>query len=168
MKTRTKLALLTAALAALALGSFAWAGIPDGNGTIHACYDKTTGALRVTDPDTNKPKGCTVKEAAIEWYRGSREADTYISRFGNGTGNAVATQMPCTLGEVELTAGSRAAAGVPAIGQLLPIAQNIALFALLGDKYGGDGKTTFALPDLRPVTPNGMTYSICIYGDWPS
>ena len=70
--------------------------------------------------------------------------------------------------EVELTAGSGAAAGVPANDQLLPIAQNVALFALLGDKYGGDGKTTFALPDLRPVTPSGMTYSICIYGDWPS
>jgi microcystin-dependent protein len=70
--------------------------------------------------------------------------------------------------EVELTAGSGAAAGVPANDQLLPIAQNVALFALLGDKYGGDGKTTFALPDLRPVTPSGTTYSICIYGDWPS
>jgi microcystin-dependent protein len=34
-------------------------------------------------------------------------------------------------------------------GQLLPIAQNTALFALLGTTYGGDGRTTFALPDLR-------------------
>jgi microcystin-dependent protein len=34
-------------------------------------------------------------------------------------------------------------------GQLLPIAQNQAIFALLGTTYGGDGKTTFALPDLR-------------------
>ena len=34
-------------------------------------------------------------------------------------------------------------------GQLLPINQNQALFALLGTTYGGDGKTTFALPDLR-------------------
>lgn len=34
-------------------------------------------------------------------------------------------------------------------GQLLPIAQNTALFALLGTTYGGDGQTTFALPDLR-------------------
>jgi hypothetical protein len=168
MKTRTKLALFSAALAALALGSFAWAAIPDATGTIHACYDKNTGALRVTNPETNVPKGCMAKEAAVEWYKGSPAADTYISRFGNDTGNAVTTQMPCTLGEVKLTAGSRAAAGVPAIGQLLPIAQNVALFALLGDKYGGDGKTTFALPDLRPVTPNGMTYSICIYGGWPS
>jgi microcystin-dependent protein len=34
-------------------------------------------------------------------------------------------------------------------GQLLPIAQNTALFALLGTTYGGNGTTTFALPDLR-------------------
>lgn len=34
-------------------------------------------------------------------------------------------------------------------GQLLPIAQNTALFSLLGTNYGGDGRTTFGLPDLR-------------------
>lgn len=34
-------------------------------------------------------------------------------------------------------------------GQLLPIAQNQALFSLLGTSFGGDGVTTFALPDLR-------------------
>ena len=34
-------------------------------------------------------------------------------------------------------------------GQLLPIAQNTALFSILGTIYGGDGRTTFALPDMR-------------------
>jgi microcystin-dependent protein len=34
-------------------------------------------------------------------------------------------------------------------GQLLPISQNTALFSLLGTYYGGDGKSTFALPDLK-------------------
>jgi microcystin-dependent protein len=34
-------------------------------------------------------------------------------------------------------------------GQLMPISQNTALFALLGTTYGGDGKSTFALPDLQ-------------------
>jgi microcystin-dependent protein len=38
-------------------------------------------------------------------------------------------------------------------GQLLPIAQNSALFSLLGTTYGGDGRTTFALPDLRGRVP---------------
>ena len=34
-------------------------------------------------------------------------------------------------------------------GQLLPLSQNTALFSLLGTTYGGDGKSNFALPDLR-------------------
>ena len=41
-------------------------------------------------------------------------------------------------------------------GQMLSIAQNQALFALLGTTYGGNGQTTFALPDLRGRTPIGM------------
>jgi microcystin-dependent protein len=38
-------------------------------------------------------------------------------------------------------------------GQLLPISQNTALFSLLGTTYGGDGKTTFALPDFQGRVP---------------
>lgn len=38
-------------------------------------------------------------------------------------------------------------------GQLLTIAQNTALFSLLGTTYGGDGRTTFALPDMRSRAP---------------
>ena len=38
-------------------------------------------------------------------------------------------------------------------GQLLPISQNTALFSLLGTVYGGDGKSTFALPDLQGNVP---------------
>ena len=38
-------------------------------------------------------------------------------------------------------------------GQILPISQNTALFALLGTVYGGDGKSTFALPDMQGNAP---------------
>jgi microcystin-dependent protein len=41
-------------------------------------------------------------------------------------------------------------------GQLLSIGQNSALFSLLGTIYGGNGQTTFALPDLRSRVPVGM------------
>jgi microcystin-dependent protein len=41
-------------------------------------------------------------------------------------------------------------------GQLLPINQNTALFSLLGTTYGGNGVTTFALPDLRGRTANAF------------
>ena len=40
-------------------------------------------------------------------------------------------------------------------GQILPIAQNQALFAILGTQYGGDGRNTFALPDFRGRAPIG-------------
>jgi microcystin-dependent protein len=38
-------------------------------------------------------------------------------------------------------------------GQLMPLSQNTALFSLLGTYYGGDGKSTFALPDLQGAAP---------------
>lgn len=45
-------------------------------------------------------------------------------------------------------------------GQTLPIAQNQALFSLLGTTYGGNGQTTFQLPDLRSRTPVGFGQSV--------
>ncbi len=54
------------------------------------------------------------------------------------------------IGEVRIFAGNYAPRGWALCdGQLLSISQNTALFSLLGTYYGGDGTTTFALPDLR-------------------
>lgn len=54
------------------------------------------------------------------------------------------------LGEITLMPISFAPKGwAPCNGQILPINQNQALFALLGTTYGGDGRTTFALPNLN-------------------
>ena len=51
-------------------------------------------------------------------------------------------------------------------GQILPIAQNTALFSILGTTYGGDGRTTFALPKLdSPIA--GAHYIICLNGLYP-
>lgn len=72
-----------------------------------------------------------------------------------------------TLGQIILSAGS-VVNGVPCNGQILPISGNPALFSLLGTRFGGDGVTTFALPDLRDVAPNGLTYSILTQGVFPS
>ncbi|MFN8498224.1 MAG: tail fiber protein [Anaerolineae bacterium] len=53
-------------------------------------------------------------------------------------------------------------------GQLLPISQNMPLFSLLGTTYGGDGRTTFALPDLKGKEPHpNMHYCIALMGVWP-
>ena len=58
------------------------------------------------------------------------------------------------IGEIRMFAGNFAPAGWAFCdGQLLPIAENEALFTLLGTTYGGDGQVTFALPDLRGRAP---------------
>jgi hypothetical protein len=97
-------------------------------------------------------------------------ADAFIGRFGTNTNNAAAANgETCTLGQILLTASpSVTAGGVPADGQILPISQNTALFSLLGTTYGGNGTSTFALPDLRGLAPNNMTYSICDLGVFPA
>lgn len=60
------------------------------------------------------------------------------------------------LGSIGIFAGNFAPRGwAKCEGQLLPIASNSALFSLLGTTYGGDGRTTFALPDLRGRIPKG-------------
>ena len=56
--------------------------------------------------------------------------------------------------EIRIFAGNFAPTGWALCnGQLMPISQNTALFSLLGTTYGGDGKTTFALPDLQGRAP---------------
>jgi microcystin-dependent protein len=58
------------------------------------------------------------------------------------------------IGEIILFAGNFAPRGWAFCnGQLLAISQNTALFAILGTTYGGNGQTTFALPDLRGRVP---------------
>ena len=68
------------------------------------------------------------------------------------------------LGEIRMFAGNFAPVGwAMCNGQTLAISTNTALFSLLGTTYGGNGQTTFALPDLRsrvPVHPgqgNGLS-----------
>ncbi|KAA3622298.1 MAG: phage tail protein [Bacteroidetes bacterium] len=72
------------------------------------------------------------------------------------------------IGEITMFAGNFAPRGWALCnGQLLPISEHTALFSLIGTYYGGDGRTTFALPDLRgrvaihPGTgPDLSTYSL--------
>src|SRR6267142_1593544 len=58
------------------------------------------------------------------------------------------------IGEIRMFAGNFAPAGwMFCEGQLLPISENETLFNLIGTTYGGDGQSTFALPDLRGRLP---------------
>jgi microcystin-dependent protein len=69
---------------------------------------------------------------------------------GLGGTSAQACSPESYLGSVCMTAATFCPRGYfEAQGQLISIAQNSALFALLGTTYGGNGQTTFALPDLR-------------------
>jgi microcystin-dependent protein len=66
------------------------------------------------------------------------------------------------VGEIRMFGGNFAPAGwMFCDGQLLPISENETLFQLIGTTYGGDGQSTFALPDLRGRLPvhqgNGVT-----------
>ncbi len=58
------------------------------------------------------------------------------------------------VGEIRMFGGNYAPAGwMMCDGQLLPISENETLFNLIGTTYGGDGQSTFALPDLRGRAP---------------
>jgi microcystin-dependent protein len=73
----------------------------------------------------------------------------FPSRDGSGSGDI-------TLGSIRTFAGNFApGSDAETNGQLLSISQNTALFSLLGTTYGGNGQTTFALPNLQERTPIG-------------
>jgi microcystin-dependent protein len=62
--------------------------------------------------------------------------------------------MEPLLGEIRIFAGSFAPQGWALCdGQVLDIQENVALFSIIGTTYGGNGTTTFALPDLRNRVP---------------
>ncbi len=136
--------------------------------TIHGCENTKTGALSVR-LSSACPKGTT----AVSWNTtGPQGPAGTTGVFGTttntGPGDDAASNPYCYIGQIVLSAGRTAPPGsVPASGQTLYINENQALFALLGVMYGGNGTTTFKLPDLRKSAPNGLTYSICVTGIYP-
>jgi len=80
--------------------------------------------------------------------------------------------MEGTIGEIRLFAGNFEPRNWAFCdGQLMPINDNQSLYSILGTAYGGDGRTTFALPkvdNLPCQSKTGLRYIICIYGIYPS
>lgn len=71
------------------------------------------------------------------------------------------------MGVVKLFAGSYAPEGYQECdGRLIRITENQALFSIIGTTYGGDGRTTFALPKLDPM--GGCRHVICVRGLYPA
>ena len=127
--------------------------------TIHGCVNAKTGALSVLlKSDAKCPKGTK----SLSWNQTGPAGTTGL--FGTKTNKAATASggATCTLGQVILTAGKTASVGtLLANGQILPISKNTALFSLLGTEYGGNGTSTFALPNLQKSAPDGLSYSIC-------
>jgi hypothetical protein len=114
------------------------------------------------------PKGSTGSTGATGPKGATGPAGPGTNVFGTGTQSAAyGYGAQCTIGQVILSVGT-IANGLPANGQELPPAQFPQLFSLIGTQFGGDGTTGFALPDLNAAAPNGLTYSICIYGVMPT
>jgi len=99
----------------------------------------------------------------------------FVGRFGDG--GAIGTDETVGTGcfsggfvaQVFLFAGNFPPSGAAfAHGQLLAISQFTALFSLLGTNFGGDGRTNFALPDMRGLEPAGVNYCICTGGVFPT
>lgn len=169
---------------------------------IHACYNKTTGGIRivplVTDCHSNEqavswneegpagppgpagPKGATGATgpagpagapggasvpANITALSGALSTNGGVALTGNMRMRYAAT---CMIGDIILSVNGYGVGALPADGRLLPINQYTAVFSIMGTNFGGNGTSNFALPDLRKFAPQGLQYSICVQGIFPS
>jgi hypothetical protein len=123
--------------------------------TIHGCVNTRTGALSV---ELKSGARCPRGTKTLSWNN--------TTAFGSKTNGAKAgssSGAQCTLGEVLLMGGGTLGANmIPADGQLLSPSADTALFSLYGTRYGGNGTTTFGVPNLKSAAPNGLTYAICL------
>jgi hypothetical protein len=107
---------------------------------------------------TQGPQGTAANLSAVF---GRNNVIGYRTEGTNGT--------QCTVGSILLTASLLYTDDyMPADGRTLPIADYNLLFNLIGTIYGGDGKTTFALPNLQSAAPNNTLYVICVTGLYPA
>jgi hypothetical protein len=162
---------------------------------IHACYNKTTGGIRlvpaVTDCHTNEqavswneegpagpagPKGATgpagpagapgatAVPANVTALSSALSTNGGVALTGNTSFRYGGT---CTIGDIVLSVNGYGLGALPADGRILPINQYTAVFSILGNNFGGNGTSNFALPDLRKLAPQGLQYSICVQGIFP-
>lgn len=78
--------------------------------------------------------------------------------------------MDDLMGRIQLFPYSYAPMGwLQCQGHILSVQQNSALFALLGNQFGGNGSTTFGIPNLQGASPvTGMEYFMCTAGIFPT
>jgi microcystin-dependent protein len=103
------------------------------------------------------------------------DVDREFGRASLFVDNAAAGSAPCVIGEIDYFAAAQAAdydgqefpSALPANGKAVDIADYPDLFGVIGTKFGGDGQTTFALPNLDSLVP-GVVPLICFEGYFPS
>jgi hypothetical protein len=146
-----------------ALGSVATSAAASNSNVIHGCENARTGALSISLRSSGR---CPRGTSPVFWNRTGR-----AGTFGAKTNTAAvgtASTGTCVVGEAVLMPGNTLDDQmVPADGQLLSISSNEALFSLYHTEYGGNGTSTFGIPNLRSAAPNGLTYAICVTGIFP-
>lgn len=121
-----------------------------------------TGAVGPAGPQG--PTGATGATGAAGPAGTAAQFGTNTLGFFQGEGGTV----PCTIGSIMLNAGTEYPSNyMSAAGQTLNISENPALFSLIGTNYGGNGTTTFQLPDLTSAAPDNTIYLICVSGVFP-
>lgn len=141
-------------------------------------YTSASGSHYVCNATAESSASVLAKLLAVDGSGSGLDADTVDgfnvgALFGTGsqdtTMGASGAAVDCYIGQIELTANSYPPPGYMfAAGQTLPISQYQVLYALLGVNYGGNGTTTFRVPDLRKQAPGGTAYILCYQGVYPA
>lgn len=122
-----------------------------------------TGPAGPTGPQG--PRGTGTVPANLTALSGQLSTNGGVAFLGNTT--YIYDTNLCMIGDIILSANGYGTGALPADGRLLKIVDFTSLFSLLNTNFGGDGVTTFALPDLRAFAPQGLQYSICYNGLFP-
>jgi tail collar domain/collagen triple helix repeat protein len=126
-----------------------------------------TGPAGPTGPQgLQGPPGTGIVPANLTKLSGALSTNGGVAYTGSSS--FVYDSSLCMIGDVILSVNGYGENALPADGRLLSIATYTAAYQLLGTNFGGDGITTFGLPDLRPFAPQGLQYSVCVFGIFPS
>jgi microcystin-dependent protein len=132
-------------------------GTPSPQATLHVVGSTKTNTLQIaTGGNTRDFLIKSSADGTVGYRKGFGElAMHYIIAIQGNFPNLSPPQTEgILLGEIRLFSGNYAPAGWAFCeGQILPIVSNQSLFAIIGNFYGGNGQTNFALPDLRDAVP---------------